>query len=139
MRICSWICKLLEVLETACACTAYAGILGGCRVCRLDIRHPIPRPPCCRPHWSVCLSMCMQGMGRAQVECISGCSCEPSVLDGWWERHASLQVMHTIMVSECEYCGAVGVVAMLAVAACIRQHPQAVQVTAVCFSPASCR
>ena len=39
-------------------------------------------------------------MGRAEVECISGCSGEPSVLDGWWERHASLQVMHTIMVSE---------------------------------------
>ncbi len=41
-----------------------------------------------------------QGMGRASVECVSGCTCEPSVLDGWWERHASLQVMHTIRVSQ---------------------------------------
>ena len=46
-----------------------------------------------------CLSACLQGMGRAKVECISGCTCEPNVLDGWWERHASLQVMHTIRVS----------------------------------------
>lgn len=38
-------------------------------------------------------------MGQALVECVSGCTCEDSVLDGWWERHASLQVMHTIMVS----------------------------------------
>ena len=40
-----------------------------------------------------------QGMGRALVECVGGCTCETSVLDGWWERHASLQVMHTIRVS----------------------------------------
>lgn len=39
-----------------------------------------------------------EGMGRARVQCVSGCKCEESVLDGWWERHASLQVMHTIMV-----------------------------------------
>lgn len=37
-------------------------------------------------------------MGKAEVECISGCECETTVLDGWWERHASLQVMHTVMV-----------------------------------------
>ena len=37
-------------------------------------------------------------MGRARVECTSGCTCKPTVLDGWWERHASLQVMHTIKV-----------------------------------------
>ncbi|KAL4432396.1 hypothetical protein ABPG77_001695 [Micractinium sp. CCAP 211/92] len=45
-----------------------------------------------------------EGMGRAKVECISGCTCEPNVLDGWWERHASLQVMHTIRVSEHPKC-----------------------------------
>lgn len=44
------------------------------------------------------------GMGRARVECVSGCTCDPSVLDGWWERHASLQVMHTIMVSGGDRC-----------------------------------
>lgn len=50
-------------------------------------------------HCTAC-SLAVQGMGRASVECISGCTCEPSTLDGWWERHASLQVMHTIRVSE---------------------------------------
>jgi hypothetical protein len=40
-----------------------------------------------------------EGMGQAEVECVSGCECETTVLDGWWERHASLQVMHTVMVS----------------------------------------
>lgn len=39
-----------------------------------------------------------EGMGQAEVECVSGCECETTVLDGWWERHASLQVMHTVMV-----------------------------------------
>lgn len=45
-----------------------------------------------------------EGMGRAKVQCISGCTCEANVLDGWWERHASLQVMHTIRVSEHPKC-----------------------------------
>ncbi|KAL4430719.1 hypothetical protein ABPG75_005975 [Micractinium tetrahymenae] len=45
-----------------------------------------------------------EGMGRASVECVSGCTCAPNVLDGWWERHASLQVMHTIRVSEHPKC-----------------------------------
>ncbi|EFN59047.1 expressed protein [Chlorella variabilis] len=45
-----------------------------------------------------------QGMGKAEVECISGCECETTVLDGWWERHASLQVMHTVMVTEHPKC-----------------------------------
>jgi hypothetical protein len=39
-----------------------------------------------------------EGMGKARVQCVSGCECKESVLDGWWERHASLQVMHTVMV-----------------------------------------
>lgn len=57
----------------------------------------------------------LQGMGRASVECISGCACEPSVLDGWWERHASLQVMHTIRVSAGGHRGVGGDVQLCAV------------------------
>lgn len=31
-----------------------------------------------------------QGMGTAAVECVSGCRCKRNVLDGTWERDASL-------------------------------------------------
>ena len=47
----------------------------------------------------------LQGMGKAEVECISGCRCDASVLDGWWERHASLQVMHTVLVRVAPWAG----------------------------------
>lgn len=32
------------------------------------------------------------GMGRAKIECIAGCACEPMTLDGHWKKNASLQV-----------------------------------------------
>lgn len=33
-------------------------------------------------------------MGRARVACESGCTCEESVIDGYWERDASLTELH---------------------------------------------
>ncbi|KAL4442767.1 hypothetical protein ABPG77_006761 [Micractinium sp. CCAP 211/92] len=33
-------------------------------------------------------------MGKARVACESGCTCEESVLDGYWERDASLTELH---------------------------------------------
>jgi len=32
-----------------------------------------------------------RGMGTADVECVSGCQCEPQLLDGTWETEVSLQ------------------------------------------------
>lgn len=32
-----------------------------------------------------------RGMGTAQVACVSGCACEPQLLDGTWENKVSLQ------------------------------------------------
>ena len=37
-------------------------------------------------------------MGVARVECRSGCSCEPSRLDGTWGRQVSLQQIHMFKV-----------------------------------------
>lgn len=31
-----------------------------------------------------------EGMGTANVTCVSGCSCNSTLLDGTWERRASL-------------------------------------------------
>ncbi|KAL4424189.1 hypothetical protein ABPG75_001490 [Micractinium tetrahymenae] len=33
-------------------------------------------------------------MGRARVACESGCTCEDTVIDGYWEREASLTELH---------------------------------------------
>eukprot|EP00887_Chlorella_sp_A99_P000470 scaffold17.g470.t1 len=44
------------------------------------------------------------GMGQARVECLSGCACNASTLDGHWQKSASLQVMHAIQVTEHPKC-----------------------------------
>ena len=36
-----------------------------------------------------------EGMGSATVECIANCTCGPTVLEGTWERKASLTQFHT--------------------------------------------
>lgn len=37
-------------------------------------------------------------MGTARVECVSGCECERSVLDGTWEQQATLMQIHSFKV-----------------------------------------
>lgn len=43
-----------------------------------------------------------QGMGTALISCVSGCTCEPAVLDGTWQRRASLFWMTRFPVSGSE-------------------------------------
>jgi hypothetical protein len=38
-------------------------------------------------------------MGMAAFECVSGCSCKPSLFDGYTPVPVSLEIMHTIKVS----------------------------------------
>ncbi len=38
-------------------------------------------------------------MGTADVACVSGCKCVPVVLDGTWEKRASLQSILQFWVS----------------------------------------
>jgi len=40
-----------------------------------------------------------EGMGVAQAECVSGCTCEPTKLDGTWERRVSLFTVTRFQVS----------------------------------------
>lgn len=37
-------------------------------------------------------------MALARVECVSGCACQPSLVDGLWEQRVSLQQMHSFAV-----------------------------------------
>lgn len=45
-----------------------------------------------------------QGMGRARVECASGCACEPVELDAHWEREATLTDLTTLQVTPHKKC-----------------------------------
>lgn len=45
-----------------------------------------------------------QKMGLARVECRSGCTCPPSVMDGLWGDHTSLQQMHSFRASQAQRC-----------------------------------
>ncbi|KAI3428300.1 hypothetical protein D9Q98_006679 [Chlorella vulgaris] len=45
-----------------------------------------------------------QGMGTALISCVSGCTCEPAVLDGTWQRRASLFWMTRFPVSRTRRC-----------------------------------
>ena len=40
-----------------------------------------------------------EGMGTAQVACVSGCQCKKTVLDGTWEQQATLMQIHRFPVS----------------------------------------
>ena len=42
-----------------------------------------------------------QGMGTAAVECVSGCRCKRNILDGTWERDASLFTIMRFHVGAC--------------------------------------
>jgi len=39
-------------------------------------------------------------MGTARIECLSGCVCNPTKLDGTWEHHYSLFYITRFVVSE---------------------------------------
>eukprot|EP00887_Chlorella_sp_A99_P003009 scaffold9.g3009.t1 len=43
-------------------------------------------------------------MGKASVECVSGCTCKPNVMEGNWERHATLQQSHAFEASQAAAC-----------------------------------
>ena len=45
-----------------------------------------------------------EGMGMAAVECVSGCACERSTLDGTWSRKATLYHMHEVEVGDPPAC-----------------------------------
>lgn len=45
-----------------------------------------------------------QGMGVADLACVSGCECEPQVLDGTWQQEVSLQQILQIWVSRHKQC-----------------------------------
>ena len=39
-----------------------------------------------------------ESMGNARVTCVAGCSCEPSTLQGRWERRATVRQFHAFQV-----------------------------------------
>ncbi|GAB4813470.1 hypothetical protein N2152v2_000516 [Parachlorella kessleri] len=41
-----------------------------------------------------------ESMGSAQVECVSGCTCDSAKLEGTWDRRATLMQMHEIWVTQ---------------------------------------
>eukprot|EP00887_Chlorella_sp_A99_P000046 scaffold16.g46.t1 len=45
-----------------------------------------------------------RGMGRARVECMRGCRCEPTTIDGAWRRKATLRQTHTFLASQAAAC-----------------------------------
>lgn len=45
------------------------------------------------------------GMGTALVECLSGCQCEPNVLDGTTASRVSVFKVHSFKVRACEGVG----------------------------------
>ena len=44
-----------------------------------------------------------QGMGQAQVECASGCTCDTTLLDGHWDREATLTDLTTLKVGRAQW------------------------------------
>ncbi|PSC75343.1 hypothetical protein C2E20_1137 [Micractinium conductrix] len=44
------------------------------------------------------------GMGQARVECQSGCSCQPTVVEALWEERTSLLQMHQFAVTQHPEC-----------------------------------
>ena len=40
-------------------------------------------------------------MGTARVECVAGCACAPTTIDGSWERQESLMQIHPFKVRAC--------------------------------------
>ncbi|EFN55332.1 hypothetical protein CHLNCDRAFT_134328 [Chlorella variabilis] len=45
-----------------------------------------------------------EGMGTAQVACVSGCQCKKTVLDGTWEQQATLMQIHRFPVTQHAQC-----------------------------------
>ena len=43
-----------------------------------------------------------QGMGQALLECAAGCNCSEAVLDGHWDREATLTDLTTLKASGCQ-------------------------------------
>ena len=94
-----WVCSAstAPVAASSTAC---------CQFLSLSIQLPInlaahPPPP------TSCLALCSyQCMGTALIECKSGCTCEPTKLDGTWNRRASLFWSTRVFVS-CTLCHAV--------------------------------
>ena len=39
-----------------------------------------------------------ESMGTAKVECVAGCACAESRVDGTWERRATIMQMHEFQV-----------------------------------------
>lgn len=91
--------------------------------------HPCPiiAPSAC----SSCpvLRCSYQGMGTALIECKQGCTCEPTKLDGTWNRRASLFWSTRVFVSfnntgcpwHAHYCAACGTAAWMVRQACVFQ------------------
>ena len=75
-----------------------------CRCCSTLPRQPAVQapppqllpPPLPSPPRSYC------GMGQARVECQSGCSCQPTVVEALWEERTSLLQMHQFAVGKGE-------------------------------------
>ena len=83
-------------------------------------------------------------MGLARVECVSGCTCQPALVDGLWEQRVSLQQMHTFearrrQLAACCLLGApavrrwrASIVLTLRLLAHTRTHPVQVSQHAAC-------
>lgn len=80
MRVLSLACALPACLRLRLACLAARGPGGAAAEQRL--LWPLVR--------RLSHLASYQGMGTARVECVSGCKCDPSWLDGTWDRQASL-------------------------------------------------
>lgn len=46
-----------------------------------------------------------EGMGLARVECRSGCTCAPSLVDGLWSERTSLMQLHSFKVRRWRWAG----------------------------------
>ncbi|KAL4447553.1 hypothetical protein ABPG75_004772 [Micractinium tetrahymenae] len=78
-----------------------------------------------------------RGMGTAQVACVSGCDCEPQLLDGTWEAEVSLQQILQFWVSRHKRCRVR--VTVLAQPGAVPQNGHKVQLLAVMVSHFSVR
>jgi hypothetical protein len=43
-------------------------------------------------------------MALAQIKCVSGCTCRPSFIDGFWTSRATLRTMHKFQASQHPAC-----------------------------------
>lgn len=43
-------------------------------------------------------------MGTAEVACVAGCTCDPTILDGTWEQEATLMQIHSFKVTQHRAC-----------------------------------